>query len=150
LRLRVGVVVLEEVVAVERDGRYRVSGRGGAAGVVEVADPLGHLARAGRGRRGAGGSGRVDARMPGRVVAVLAPEGSVVVPGQGVVVVEAMKMENEIAADRAGTVRRVHVAPGQAVEAGEPLFEVGVKESGEPPGGGAPLPPSREGEGSGE
>jgi len=40
------------------------------------------------------------------------------------VVLEAMKMENEIQAERAGVVTRVHVEPGQAVEAGDPLFDL--------------------------
>jgi biotin carboxyl carrier protein len=62
--------------------------------------------------------------MPGRVVAVLAEEGARVEAGQGVVVLEAMKMENEIRAERAGTLARLHVRPGQAVEGGDPLFEV--------------------------
>ncbi|MBZ0144024.1 MAG: biotin/lipoyl-binding protein, partial [Rhodocyclaceae bacterium] len=40
------------------------------------------------------------------------------------VVLEAMKMQNEIQSERAGTVVRVHVAPGQAVEGGDPLVEL--------------------------
>jgi pyruvate carboxylase subunit B len=62
--------------------------------------------------------------MPGRVVAVLAREGEEVAAGQGIVVLEAMKMENEILADRAGTIRALFVQPGQAVEGGDPLFEI--------------------------
>jgi biotin carboxyl carrier protein len=62
--------------------------------------------------------------MPGRVVAVLAAEGEAVEAGQGVVVLEAMKMENEIRAEHAGTVGRLFVQPGQAVEGGDPLFEL--------------------------
>ncbi len=63
--------------------------------------------------------------MPGRVVALLVDEGDEVEPGQGVVVLEAMKMENEIAAEHGGVVTKVHVEPGQAVEGGDPLFELG-------------------------
>ena len=71
--------------------------------------------------RGHGGAaaadGRVLAPMPGRVVKVLVAAGQVVEARQGVVVVEAMKMENELRAPRAGTVREVRVAEGAPVEA---------------------------------
>jgi biotin carboxyl carrier protein len=66
---------------------------------------------------GAGGDGRVVAPMPGRVVKVLVAPGATVEAGQGVVVVEAMKMENELRAPRAGIVREVRVAEGASVEA---------------------------------
>jgi biotin carboxyl carrier protein len=67
------------------------------------------------------GSREVRAVMPGKVVAVLIETGAQVVAGQGLLVIEAMKMENEIAAPRAGTVQEIRVSPGQAVEAGEIL-----------------------------
>jgi pyruvate carboxylase subunit B len=105
------------------EGRYRVGWAGGAA-EVEVADPLTVLARQAHAGPGAKGPRRIAAYMPGRVVAVLAHEGEAVAAGQGVVVLEAMKMENEILADRAGTVRAVFVQTGQAVEGGDPLFEI--------------------------
>ena len=62
--------------------------------------------------------------MPGRVVALLVAQGDQVEPGQGVLVLEAMKMENEIAAEAAGVVSQFFVEEGQAVEGGDPLFEV--------------------------
>jgi biotin carboxyl carrier protein len=105
-------------------GRYRITTGGSAVPAeVTVLDPLTHLAR--QAHRKAGGPSRqqVTAYMPGRVVAVLAAEGDAVAAGQGVVVLEAMKMENEIQAESAGTVH-LFVAPGQAVEGGDPLFEI--------------------------
>ena len=45
--------------------------------------------------------------------------------GKGIVVLEAMKMQNEIRAEHDGTLVKVHVQPGQAVEGGDPLFELG-------------------------
>ncbi|MGB5552633.1 MAG: biotin/lipoyl-containing protein, partial [Thermoanaerobaculia bacterium] len=63
--------------------------------------------------------------MPGRVVELLVQEGDEVTVGQGLVVLEAMKMENEIQADRAGTVKKIFVSAGQPVEGGDPLFELG-------------------------
>jgi len=75
-----------------------------------------------RGRAGGDSSQReLRAVMPGKVVAVLVEVGTAVEVGQGVLVIEAMKMENEIAAPRSGTVQEIKVQPGQAVEAGELL-----------------------------
>lgn len=59
----------------------------------------------------------VTAPMPGRIVRVLVKAGDVVAARQGVVVVEAMKMENELRSPRAGTVKEVRVGQGALVEA---------------------------------
>jgi biotin carboxyl carrier protein len=67
---------------------------------------------------------RVVSAMPGRIVRLLVQEGQVVTRGQAVIVVEAMKMENEIAAGRAGRVGAIAVRPGQAVEAGAVLLVI--------------------------
>jgi biotin carboxyl carrier protein len=64
----------------------------------------------------AGGDRVVKSPMPGRVVKVLVAKGDSVTVGQGLVVLEAMKMENEVRARAAGTVAEVHVASGAAVE----------------------------------
>lgn len=63
-----------------------------------------------------GGDKLVKSPMPGRVVKVLIAKGDVVEVGQGLLVLEAMKMENEVRARIAGTVAEVHVAPGATVE----------------------------------
>jgi len=63
----------------------------------------------------------IAAPMPGRVVRVLVAAGEEVAARQGVVVVEAMKMENELRAPRAGRVKEVSVAAGTSVEAGRIL-----------------------------
>jgi len=74
----------------------------------------------------AAGSGpqRVLAPMPGKVVRVLVKPGDEVKARQGLVVVEAMKMENELKAARDGRVREVSVAEGQSVDAGAVLLIV--------------------------
>jgi len=95
-----------------------------AAGAVSVTDPLTHLAAQTHGGKGRRRNEKVAAYMPGRVVAILAQEGEAVTAGQGIVVLEAMKMQNEIRAEHDGTLARVHVQPGQAVEGGDPLFEL--------------------------
>ena len=73
---------------------------------------------------GASGPAPLVAPMPGLVVRVEVAEGDVVASGQALVVMEAMKMENELRAPTAGTVRRVVVAPGTAVEKGAVLIEL--------------------------
>jgi biotin carboxyl carrier protein len=75
--------------------------------------------------RRAQGPARLVAPMPGRVVRVLQAPGEEVAAGQGLVVIEAMKMENELASPRAGRVLEVAVREGQAVEAGALLALVG-------------------------
>ena len=68
--------------------------------------------------------GLVTAPMPGLVVRVPVEVGQRVEAGTGLVVVEAMKMENELRATEAGVVRRIHVAPGDAVDKGQRLVEL--------------------------
>jgi biotin carboxyl carrier protein len=69
-------------------------------------------------KKSSAGSGDrvVKSPMPGRVVKVLVAKGDEVKPGQGLLVLEAMKMENEVRSKAAGTVAEVHVTPGSAVE----------------------------------
>jgi pyruvate carboxylase subunit B len=78
---------------------------------------------------GDGGASRtggvIKAPMPGLVLVVEVEEGQHVEEGQGVVVLEAMKMENEIKAVGGGVVTTIHVEPGQPVEKGAPLITIG-------------------------
>ena len=79
-----------------------------------------------RRRSGASEQGvmKIKAPMPGKVVRILAPAGSQVEMGQSVVVIEAMKMQNELKAPKTGMVKKINVAEGAAVEAGQALAEV--------------------------
>ena len=70
------------------------------------------------------GASRIEAPIPGKVVAVAVEPGDEVTPGQPLVVLEAMKMENELTADRGGRVASVHVAPGDTVESGTLLVDL--------------------------
>lgn len=99
-RLRVHVDVKEYVAAVHDPRRWR---RGDG------------VAAESQGRQ------QVIAPMPGKIVRVLVKLGERVEAGQGLVVVEAMKMQNAVRSPKGGTVERVLVAEGQAVNAGEVL-----------------------------
>ena len=72
-----------------------------------------------------GATATLKAPMPGRVVKILVKVGDTVAAGQAAVVVEAMKMENELRAPRAGVVRELRCADGEAVEAGQDLVVIG-------------------------
>jgi pyruvate carboxylase subunit B len=121
--LRIDGMQHEVVVRPLGNGTYQVSSSRGLS-TVEVVDPLTHLAREAHADEADSGLARTTAYMPGRVVSLLASEGDSIAAGQGVLVLEAMKMENEIAAEREGVLRRILVEEGQAVETGDPLFEV--------------------------
>lgn len=82
-------------------------------------------------RQGAseGGPKVVTSQMAGIVVRVLAEPGTVVQVGEPLLVVEAMKMENEVRATSHGTVKEVHVEPKQTVGVGEKLVTIDASES---------------------
>jgi glutaconyl-CoA/methylmalonyl-CoA decarboxylase subunit gamma len=75
------------------------------------------------GQRGSGPH-KLTAPMPGKIVHVLVRAGDPVAARQPLVVVEAMKMENELRASRAGTVAEVHAHEGQSVDAGTLLVTI--------------------------
>lgn len=68
-----------------------------------------------------GGRQKITSPMPGKVVRVLVTEGQQIEPGQGLIVVEAMKMQNEMKASRAGKVIEIRTRDGATVGAGEVL-----------------------------
>jgi biotin carboxyl carrier protein len=124
----------DNVLSILVDGRsYEVKQESGApeAGIVvgherfsvSVRDP-----RSFRSRRGAGaaehGIKKITAPMPGKVVRILAEVGTEVALGQSVIVIEAMKMQNELKAPKKGVIKKLSVIEGAAVEAGQALAEV--------------------------
>jgi biotin carboxyl carrier protein len=90
---------------------------GGSRYSVQVRDPrsLRHL----QDRAANTGAQKLTAAMPGKVVRILLPEGAQVDAGQGILVIEAMKMQNEIKSPTAGTIQKIMVANGDAVNAGD-------------------------------
>ena len=71
------------------------------------------------------GEHSIDAPMPGKIVKLVASEGQAVKAGETLLILEAMKMQNEIAADADGVVKSFNVAAGQSVKAHESLVILG-------------------------
>ena len=120
LSLRIGNMAYE--VKSERAANDLYLWVGSTRFAVEVRDP-----RSLRGRTRAGddhGPRKIVAQMPGKVVRLLVHEGDEVEPGAGVAVVEAMKMQNEIKSPKKGTIQKILVSEGAAVNAGDVLVIV--------------------------
>ena len=105
-----------------REGHTHQISMGGSTVHVDIIDPL--AAKRRRREDETGGTGTVKALMPGRVVRVLVAKGEAVRKGAGLLILEAMKMENEIQAPADGTVDELFVEPGQTVEAGADLVHI--------------------------
>jgi len=108
----------------EEEGETELSGGAGGFRVL-VEDARTHAARQAtlKGRESAGPR-MLRAAMPGIVREVLAAEGAAVEKGEALLILEAMKMQNEIRADRGAVVRALHVAAGDTVEKGQLLAEL--------------------------
>lgn len=126
-----GLSMLLEDVGVSREVQVTPSPNGGELFVTLSGRTVAAMVNGRRTRRagadaggGADGVQSVTAPMPGRVVRVLVAAGDEVAVRQGVVVVEAMKMENELRSPKAGRIKEVNVAPGTSVEAGRVLLVV--------------------------
>ncbi len=107
----------------EKDDEYTVAYEGKSFQVGVLDERKARRGGAGASLRGAGEK-EVCSMMPGKVVELLVHAGDAVEKDQGVIIIEAMKMENEIRATIAGTVKAVHVEAGQTVESGELLLEL--------------------------
>lgn len=113
VRVEAGVTIVEVVV----DGwRFELE--------VESADRAALRERATRGRSETTGTGDLEVRaiIPGRVVSVAVEDGATVTAGEPLLVLEAMKMQNDLRAPRDGTVRQLSVVPGARVELGDLLL----------------------------
>ena len=89
---------------------------------VEIIDARTALRRGAH--QGQAGAAQLRAPMPGKVIKLLVSEGAEVEANQGIVVLEAMKMQNEIKSPKKGVVKKVDVAEGAAVNAGDPLATI--------------------------
>ena len=106
-------------------GEHREVKVNGVSSAVAVEDEqLARLRGQVKSRRRAGGE-QIKAPMPGRIVSISAAVGDSVETGQGVVVIEAMKMENELRAHSGGTVREIRVGEGDTVDKNAVLVIIG-------------------------
>jgi biotin carboxyl carrier protein len=135
-RVEVDVVAIGEQLSVRADGQIvdlttegflpnlRVVASGRRA-TVRVESPRNRAAEAVKEEPGEKSEKTFFAPMPGRVVKIFVKKGDVVKVGQPLLVMEAMKMENEICATRGGTVTEVHAAAGAALEGNARLVTLG-------------------------
>lgn len=105
-----------------REGSSHEISVGGSTVKVEIIDPI--AAKRRRRDDEMGAAGVVKALMPGRVVRVAVAKGERVKKGASLLILEAMKMENDIVAPADGTVDELYVTPGQTVEAGADLLHI--------------------------
>ena len=97
---------------------------GASEAVLQVEDALHRRLASAAGTRAPARGESIRAPIAGKVVKVLVAVGDQVAPGSAVIVLEAMKMENELAAERGGTVSAIHKTAGQAVDTGDLLVEI--------------------------
>ena len=109
---------------VDRDGAYVVD-VDGESYEVAVEEQTRHIIRTRGGATGGARSRTLTAPLPGKISRVAVRPGDTVQAGDTLLVIEAMKMENEFKASGAGTVAEVRVAPGQTVNAGDVLIVMG-------------------------
>jgi biotin carboxyl carrier protein len=112
------------VVDVKEEGGWFLVDVAGETYRIQVEEETRHIIRTRGGVEPRHGGQILAAPMPGKVVRVEVEAGQRVEPGDGLIVIEAMKMENEFRAGGAGTVREVRVQAGQAVNAGDILIVV--------------------------
>lgn len=114
-----------EVLVEEREGDVEVMVRGRLYNA-SVMDERAMLLAETRGELGGEhGEVAVKAPMPGLIVSIAVAEGAEVKKGQTIIILESMKMQNELKAPKDGTVLRIHVNQGQSVEQNKPLMTIG-------------------------
>lgn len=109
-------------VAVARNGSEWEVWSGGHRRVLGLADSRDRSAIAKK--VSAAGPVEIRTQMPGRVIKLLVKSGAAVTAGQPVIIVEAMKMQNEMKSPKAGSVVKIHAAEGSTVAAGETLLVI--------------------------
>jgi acetyl-CoA/propionyl-CoA carboxylase biotin carboxyl carrier protein len=112
------------VVDLDRRRTGIVASVGDSETMLQVEDALHKRLASAAGTRPAPRGEALRAPIAGKVVKVLVAVGDHVAAGTAVIVLEAMKMENELAAERGGTVSAIHKAAGQAVDTGDLLVEI--------------------------
>ena len=117
----VGLEKQEGVWNVTIEGKsFRIEIEGGSVGDMAV----NKRKKKGRGKK----SGTISSTIPGKIVSIAVEEGDIVAEGDVVMILEAMKMQNEIQAPLSGNVTAVNCKPGDSVEANSPLIVIQPEE----------------------
>ena len=112
------------VVDLDRRRNGIAASVGASEALLQVEDALRRRLASAAGARPEARGESIHAPIAGKVVKVIVAVGDQVAPGAAVIVLEAMKMENELAAERGGTVLAIHKVAGQAVDTGDLLVEI--------------------------
>ncbi|MBS3783688.1 MAG: acetyl-CoA carboxylase biotin carboxyl carrier protein subunit [Anaerolineae bacterium] len=113
-------VMVDDATVTVGDTSHRMEVSGLSLGRPVAAVPSGSV----RPAEARAGAGAILAIMPGQIARVMVEAGQEIKEGEAVCVLEAMKMENELRAERDGVVKVVHVQPGEDVEKGQVLVEL--------------------------
>lgn len=114
----------EAVIQAEYEAALPAAAPAAPAAPVAPAAPAAPAPAAPAAAPAAGSADSVRSPMPGNINEVRFSAGQTVKAGDVVIILEAMKMENEIVSPKAGTISRVHVQKGAVVNTGDPLFDV--------------------------
>lgn len=120
--VREGSTISEFGITRLPDGTYTVSDKNASLDV-SIADPK-RLRGSGLTSDSSSGRAEIKAAMPGKIVRILKAEGDSIEKGEGIIVVEAMKMQNEMRSPKAGTVSQILPAEGDTVAAGDVLVTI--------------------------
>ncbi|MCH8486592.1 MAG: acetyl-CoA carboxylase biotin carboxyl carrier protein subunit [Candidatus Cyclonatronum sp.] len=122
LRLGYTTHIISNITKNDNQLEYTIDGKWHTASVKDEQMML--LDRMGFKVESSAGEGILKAPMPGKIVAILVEEGAEVAEGQPVVILEAMKMENELKSPSAGRIKSISAAAGQSVEKNGVLLEI--------------------------
>ena len=114
-----------EVELEKQEGVWNVTIEGKSFRIEIEGNPVGDMAGNKRKKKGRGKkSGTISSTIPGKIVSIAVEEGDIVAEGDVVMILEAMKMQNEIQAPLSGSVTAVNCKPGDSIEANSPLIVI--------------------------
>ena len=118
-----------EVELEKQEGVWNVTIEGKSFRIEIEGNSVGDMAGNKRKKKGRGKkSGTISSTIPGKIVSIAVEEGDIVAEGDVVMILEAMKMQNEIQAPLSGTVTAVNCKPGDSIEANSPLVIIQPEE----------------------
>ena len=118
-----------EVELEKQEGVWNVTIEGKSFRIEIEGNSVGDMAGNKRKKKGRGkNSGTISSTIPGKIVSIAVEEGDIVAEGDVVMILEAMKMQNEIQAPLSGNVTAVNCKPGDSIEANSPLIVIQPEE----------------------